>query len=254
MFYSKSKDVWIERVETEEGDIKELSSHDKAKLKKKVRDFYQKTKDGMTFIEAADAWERVHAERVEWKTEEAYAPHVRRAKEHFGKRLLKDITPFEVQAYIDSLAELGFAKDTVHRGLVVVNKIFKYAIAQPNSVVSFNPCTAVELPKGLKKTRREPPTAEQLRKISPDGFGLFAWFIMYSGLRNGELYALRWEDIDRKKKVIHVRRATHYIGATRISQKKQKQRQVIETCLCWMPLQRFCRMKGPVMYLVAISR
>ncbi len=36
--------------------------------------------------------------------------------------------------------------------------------------------------------------------------------MMYSGLRNGELLALKWEDIDRENKKIHVNKAVEYIG------------------------------------------
>ena len=222
IFWSEAKQTFICRVKKPNGDVKELSSKDKKKLRKKVNEYLQDHDDGMTFAQAVDAWEKVMSDKVEYKTYESYKPHVRRARDYFGTKLLKDITPYEVQGYIDNIASQDKAKDTVRKALTVVNKTFKWAIAQPNSAVMINPCTVVEIPKGLKKTRREPPTAEQLKKITPEGFGLFAWFMMYSGLRNGELLALRWEDIDRENKVIHVNKATHYIGSNPNITKKTK--------------------------------
>lgn len=214
MFWSESAQAYIERIELPDGSMKQLKSKDKKKLQRKVREFLKREEDGPTFVEAADAWENYQYERVEAKTAESYRPHVKRAKEFFGRKLMKDITPAEVQAYLDSLAELSYARDTVHRALVVVNKIFKFAITQPSSVVRFNPCSSVSVPKGLSKTRREPPTESQIALITPEGMGLFAWFMMYSGLRNSELFALQWSDIDFDAKVIHVTKAAHFDGDT----------------------------------------
>lgn len=46
----------------------------------------------------------------------------------------------------------------------------------------------------MKKERREPPTVEQLEtvKAHPEGFGLCAWLLMYTGCRLGEVLALQW--------------------------------------------------------------
>ena len=42
--------------------------------------------------------------------------------------------------------------------------------------------------------------------------GLFAFFLLYTGLRRGELLALKWEDIDFENHVINVRQAVTYGG------------------------------------------
>lgn len=210
--FKNAKGYWVERVDGG-GHVKEISSKDPKKLKQKIAalGFYEE--HGPTFEEAADAWENYHADRVAHNTDESYRPHVRRAKEYFSGRYLKEIGPDEVQAYIDWLASQAYAKETVRRALVTVNRIYKHAIIQPGSPVRYNPCTVVEIPRGLKKVRREAPEVDQIGKVSPDTpMGLFAWFIMFTGLRNGELLALRWEDIDREAKLIRVDKAVEYIG------------------------------------------
>lgn len=210
--FLKSNGYWVERVEVG-GKIREVSSKDPKKLKKKLAELSLDKNRGPSFEEAADAWEKYHAEHVGHKTDESYRPHVKRAKEYFSNRYMNEIGPDEVQAYLDWLASKGLAKDTVRRAKVTINKIYKYCIIQPGSVVRYNPCIAAEVPRGLKKERREPPAPEEIEKVTPDtDMGLFAWFMMYSGLRNGELLALKWEDIDRKAKKIHVYKSVEYIG------------------------------------------
>ena len=78
-----------------------------------------------------------------------------------------------------------------------------------------NPCGPVKLPAGLSDGERSAPTEEQQEKVK-QGLekenGLFAYMLLYTGLRRGELLALRWEDIDRKKKVIHVTKSVCFVG------------------------------------------
>lgn len=210
--FQRSNGLWVEKVNVG-GKQRTVTSMDKKKLKQKLAEIGIYEEHGPTFEEAADAWEKYHAEHVAHKTDESYRPHVKRAKEYFSGRYMNDIGPDEVQSYIDWLASQGFAKDTVRRAKVTVNKIYKHCIIQPGSPVRYNPCTAADIPRGLKKERREPPAPEQIERVTPDtDMGLFAWFMMYTGLRNGELLALRWEDIDRENKKIHINKSVEYIG------------------------------------------
>lgn len=210
MFYRENKDLWVERV-TINGKQKEIAAKTKAKLKQKLLAVGDQVEKSAQFDTVAAAWEEAKAAQLAYNTYESYKPHIARAVSFFGTTPVSDVTPAEVQAFVDSLAAQGYAKDTVRRAKEVCNMIFNYAITLPGSSLRFNPCSAVTIPRGLKKTRREPPTAEQLMKISPDSeMGLFAWFLLYTGLRRGELLALRWEDIDRENKLIHVNKAVYF--------------------------------------------
>lgn len=212
MWQRKSDNRWCERVDVNgKKDKKLITAKTKAELSKKLKSYATYAENGRTFKESADAWEAAHSGVIEMKTMQSYRPHVERAVNRFGDQYVKDITPDEVQAYVDYLAGKRYARDTVRRALNVVKMIINYEITTPGSVVRINPCMAVKLQKGLKKTRREPPTAEQLIKVTPDStFGLFAYFLQFTGLRRGELLALRWEDIDRENKIIHVHTGVSY--------------------------------------------
>lgn len=213
MWQRASDKRWCERVEDASGRKRLLTAKTKPELNKKIKSFNSFKEKGRKFKESADSWEFSHSGTVEMKTLQSYKPHTERAVAHFGDRYMVDITPDEIQAYIDSLAAKRFAKDTVRRAKNVLNMIFQHEITSPGSLVRINPCSSVKIPKGLKKTRREPPTEEQLIKVTPDSdFGLFAYFLLYTGLRRGELLALRWEDIDFENHLIHVRQGVSYPG------------------------------------------
>ena len=213
MWQRKSDNRWCERVAVKPGGKREklITAKTKAELNKKLSDLRTYSEHGRTFAESAKAWEDAHESTIEAKTNQSYKPHVERAVEHFGDRYIKDITPDEVQAFIDSLAAKRFARDTVRRALNVLRMIFNHEITSTGSLVRINPCVAVKIQKGLKKTRREPPTEEQLIKVTPDSdFGLFAYFLQFTGLRRGELLALKWEDIDFDNHVIRIREVATY--------------------------------------------
>lgn len=210
MFQRKSDGLFVERVNID-GHTKQVTAKTRAALIKKLTEINSRQENGRTFAEVADAWERYKGERIAYNTLQAYRPHIKRAVEYFGEDYIKDITPAEIQAYIDTLAAQLMAKDTVHRALVICSEIFDFAIVSKGSLIRYNPCAAVKIPKGLAKSRRQPPTSAQINAIAPDSeMGLFTYFLLYTGLRRGELLALKWEDIDRHEKLIHVRRACYF--------------------------------------------
>ena len=212
MWQRKSDNRWCERI-TINGKKKLITAKTKAELSRKLKDAATYIEHGRTFTESAQAWEDAHSATIEHKTVQSYRSHVKRAITHFDGKYTKDITPDEVQAYIEKLASMRFARETVGRALGVLSQIFNYEILQPDASIRFNPCSAVRVPKNLPKKRREPPTEDQLIRVSPDSEGgLFAFFLLYTGLRRGELLALRWEDIDFENHVITVRQAVAYPG------------------------------------------
>lgn len=212
MWQRKSDNRWCERIKVD-GKTKLITAKTRPELKKKLADINTYTSRGRTFDESADAWEEAHEKAIDFKTWQSYRPHIKRARDHFSGRYMKDITPDEIQAFVDMLAARRYARDTVHRSLNIVNMIFNHEIVSPGSMIRINPCTAVKLPKNLPKKRREPPTPDQLIKVTPDSeMGLFAFFLQFTGLRRGELLALKWSDIDTENKVIHVRRVVSYVG------------------------------------------
>ena len=184
-------------------------------VKQKMAAWKQEQTRGKSFEAAADAWDVWHADQVSYNGAEAYRAALKRTKEHFSGRNVQDIGPDEIDAYIRYLAGRGYARRTVQLHLDMLNMIYDYAIV--NRWADANPCNAVKLPSGLPKGRRDIPTDAELEKVRAGleyDFGLFPFMLLYTGLRRGELLALRWEDIDREKKLIRVERAVYFAGNT----------------------------------------
>lgn len=184
-------------------------------VKQKLAAWKHEQTQGKSFEAASDAWDVWHTDKVSYNGAEAYRAALKRTKEHFAGRKLQDIGPDEIDAYIRYLAGRGYARRTVQLHLDMLNMIYDYSIV--NRWAELNPCNAVKLPAGLPKGRRDIPTDEELEKVKNGieyEFGLFPFMLLYTGLRRGELLALRWEDIDLDKKLIRVERAVYFAGNT----------------------------------------
>lgn len=115
-----------------------------------------------------------------------------------------------------------WAQKTFKNYFLVLNLIFEYAAS--NGIIEHNPAEFVQIPKGGKRTYRRAPTPEEIEVIKSSTektFGLFAYFLLYTGCRRGEALALQYKDIDRKNKVIHITKSVYHEGnAPRIKQPK----------------------------------
>lgn len=166
-----------------------------------------------TFETIAEKWFEEHAEQVSYKTAESYNAPLRRINARFGSESILSITAAEISAFLSALAKQDYSRRSVQLHRDILNMICNYAIMQ--GACTYNPCTAVALPHGLRSTKRELPTDPAIAAIkehTDDPFALFALICLYSGLRRGEVLALRYEDIDREAKVIHVKKAVEFVG------------------------------------------
>lgn len=78
---------------------------------------------------------------------------------------------------------------------------YDYGICYVEGYIDTSPCDLVKIPKGLKETKRELPEQDQINRVKNGldcHFGLFAYFLLCTGLRRGEALAIEWKDIDLK--------------------------------------------------------
>lgn len=164
------------------------------------------------FFEIADGWDKEHRQRISYKTAEAYVAPLRRLKDRFGKLKIDEITSSEVVAYLSILGKQGYSRRSVQMHRDILNMIFNKAIVDGKTKT--NPVSAASVPRNLASVRRELPSDEAIQAVkqSTGFFSLFAKICLYSGLRRGEALALKYEDIDRKNKTIHVTKAIEFLG------------------------------------------
>lgn len=192
----------------------------KATINGKQRDFYGKTikeieekifkarkeptvetSQSTRFGYWADKWWEAHKVKISHNTQVCYARPLEDCKNHFKGYSIDKIKPLDVSEFIGELCELEYARQTVKVRLIVLNKIFDFAVL--NSVIAVNPTKAVELPQGLSHKERETLTDEQIKRVR-SGKNLFALFLLYTGMRRNEALAINWSDIDFKNNQITV--------------------------------------------------
>lgn len=122
----------------------------------------------------------------------------------FGACAFRDVTASSVRDWLTDLAITGKRKNNI---LIPLREVFQ--LAYRDGLITANPLERVE---NLRHQPEEPnPFApDEINKVLGAASGqvknLFQ-FAFYSGLRTSELIALRWEDVDLKRKQIYVSRA-----------------------------------------------
>lgn len=166
-----------------------------------------------TFREIAKMWEREHREEISVRTWINYEPHYKAILSKHGHKQIQDVTAMEIVADLTAAKGKGYSATVVNSIRSIYRMIFDYAIT--HDFAKYNPVSSVRLPKGLKRGKRIAPTDEQIKTIFTHvdaPFGLFAVFLLCTGMRKSEALALTWEDIDLKKKEISVTKSLEYIS------------------------------------------
>ena len=210
----KRKDgLWQDSVLSAPGSGKRVYFYGRtqAEVKKKMLEYAAEKDHGPLFADVADAWDTWHREAVSYNGHVMYRAPYRMALDAFGYRRIHTITAPEIHRYIQQIAARGYAQRTVKAHLTLLHMIFQFAILQGHLLQ--NPADHIPVPKGLKVTRRGLPQGDEIQKVK-DGlaapFGLFAYLLLYTGLRRGEALALRFEDVDRQAGFIHVSRSLYF--------------------------------------------
>lgn len=94
-------------------------------------------------------------------------------------------------------------------------------------VIPYNPAERVRAPRAEKKeaTFLDDQQARKLIELlegEPLQFKVLVIMLIYTGLRRGEICALKWSDIDFKKSLLHVRKSAQYLPKIGVFEKDPK--------------------------------
>jgi integrase len=128
----------------------------------------------------------------------------------FGEKKPADITSIAILKFLNALRERGLATSTVNKIRSVFSVVFvktsPYGMKIENPVESVRP---LKKPDHEKTQVEEPWTIEEARDALSAVVGTqidaFVHISVSLGLRKGEVFGLRWLDIDLDDGVIHVR-------------------------------------------------
>ncbi|MGB9866578.1 MAG: tyrosine-type recombinase/integrase [Bacillota bacterium] len=120
---------------------------------------------------------------------------------------VSEVVPLHLQTLYSSLLDTGLSNRTVELVHTVLHAALKQAVKW--QLIPRNPADAVEPPRPARpeihvlKPEQVPALLDAARGSPIEALVIVA---LSTGLRRGELLALRWEDVDLKAGIIYVRR------------------------------------------------
>lgn len=140
----------------------------------------------------------------------SYQTYLRQIQTHLipklGHFLLSEVTSSVIRAFISQLESDELAYSTVKGIFRLLNAALR--CAQETDIISLNPCRRIKIQPQEAMEQRVLSRSEQekLRKASLNQDDLPTLLSLYTGMRLGEVCALKWSDIDWEKRTITVRR------------------------------------------------
>lgn len=140
----------------------------------------------------------------------SYQTYLRQINVHLlpalGHIPLSNLTPTTIHIFISHKEDAGLAHSTIKNMLRLLNAALRFA--QEEGALSKNPCKKIKVQQKESMEQRTLSRSEQeiLRKTALAQGDLPTLLSLYTGMRLGEICALKWSDIDWEKKTITVKR------------------------------------------------
>lgn len=160
-----------------------------------------------------DYWLSTLDSSIRWNTKRIYRDRYNyRIKEHIGKILLSKIKPLHCQQVLDASFKKGDAQESMQKIRAIMRSMFDLAVE--NELIPRNPIT-----KSVKAGKREKKPRVVLTKEQQTEFLRLAkgfeyyddyLFVLNTGIRCGELMALKWSDVDWEKRTITINGTMYY--------------------------------------------
>lgn len=168
------------------------------------------TEASMTFRELTEWYFTYYAPNV---LKEVTAYNYRYMAERFLLPELGDLplTAFNNMQLTEHFGRLDVSPTYCRNIFVVLRSMF--TVALQNGLIERHPCDHVILPRKQVKLEEQKPRlteaqAKQLFRMTEEysWFTVVVRFLLLTGMRSGEAFGLRWEDVDFEHEVLHVRR------------------------------------------------
>lgn len=116
----------------------------------------------------------------------------------FDGRYVATIKPFDIRKWHDFMIAKGLKRSAMTHARVLMKEAFELAMLK--EIVDTNPIKIVSMPR-LKSTKKvkKPFTLDEIDLILEHAHGELKNFLgisFFTGIRSGELLALKWEDVD----------------------------------------------------------
>ncbi len=129
-----------------------------------------------------------------------------------GKCMLSEITSQRIHDFVANLETSGLAKSTIRGVYRLLASAMRFALEE--GVIRKNPCRKIRIQHAESAEQRVFSRTEQekMRQAADRSRDLPALLSLYTGMRLGEVCALKWSDIDWERRTITVRRTVQRIA------------------------------------------
>lgn len=207
--YDKLKDGRVRWRQMVDGKTRTITAKSMPELKEKVKKVADLPiiKNKIKVSEWFEKWLEIYIKPL--KKQATYYQYKILYEQHIfpiiGNRLITSVKQYDIQQIIAKMNEKGLSTWTMKHVRKILHIAFDRAFK--DKLIPENPVVDIEIPKKQAKPRKT-ITASEL-KILFENLKNTRWywafrFMLVTGLRRGELLALRWSDIDYENKRIIV--------------------------------------------------
>lgn len=133
----------------------------------------------------------------------------------FGHYPIGAITPPEVRRWVSALVDHGLSAATVRAVYSTFSRVMRHAVI--DSVITRNPCVGISLPRdagGQEMRFLSPDEINRLALAHRPRFRTLIYTAAYTGMRWGELVALRTDNLDLPRATVNVVEAVAEVNGT----------------------------------------
>lgn len=192
----------------------EAERHESRLLRDAERDLIEKEQQGETWGFVVDKFEEcIHSnKRLKEHTRLDYVAAVRKHTEGLMRRPVSSITRMDAKNLFEGLKLKGLSIGHQKKMKIVLSRVFNFAVDEGLVPEAANPFRSIEFPREEEKVPEILSIDEikiLLRTAKETNHPWYpAWAMaLLTGMRNGELYALRFDDVDFDNKLITLSRS-----------------------------------------------
>jgi integrase len=169
--------------------------------------------ESLTVGQFLKTWiEEIHGQKLSYLSRLKYKAEIRlRLVPHLGTIRLKQLQPLQIHQALQRMLKTGLSAASVRYTFSVLRAAL--TTAHRYNMIRQNPATAVEPVKGQPPKEKTALTEERVQQLlavlAPHRLFALFYLGLYTGMRKGEMLALRWQDIDLAGQKIHVRHSLY---------------------------------------------
>jgi integrase len=215
LFYREDRDRWVAQIKLEDGRMKTRSAKTQREAAALLKNMQRELEQGTMVTRARqntgqflEHWlERVHKPTIR---ESSYIRYRTILDQHLlpalGPIQLQKLTPEHIETLYERKQKEGLSARTIRTLHVVLHRALETAVRR--RYIARNVCDDVSLPR-LSRHEIRPLTGEQAHRLLASARGhrleCLLMVALATGMRRGELLALRWKDIDFERKSLSIR-------------------------------------------------